>query len=258
MKVKVNKNKSYREKQRKAAAIKAGVNVSSVQTGKYAPDIPDYIIQGLIEQGLGRDEALDFAKQQLLVRTISFNYGDDVRCQMCGRRNYPVAKEGQRLQWSVERSLFLVNRHDFRQQPRPDNSMILCQDCLKHAIEEQYHTNGNFIICNDGSMLGDASSLLISIDLKTENDLYLWLDKKYNLDKEYYSLNTGMEIANWLRNLWKSHALYCNGFLCHDRCYEIMCKHLGLPYNAEEHAIATELYFQPMSAFSPVTDTGKG
>lgn len=258
MKVKVNKNKSYREKQRKASAIKSGVNVSSVQTGKYAPDIPDYIIQGLIEQGFGRDEALDFAKQQLLVRTISFNYGDDVRCQFCGRRNYPEGKDGKRLQWSVERSLFVVNTQDFKQEPRPKNSMILCQDCLKHEIEERYHTNGNFIICNDGSMLGDASGILVSLNMKTENDLYLWLDKKYNLDKEYYSLNTGMEIALWLRNLWQSHALYCNGFLCHDRCYGIMCEHLGIPYNAEEHAIAAELHFAPMRDFPPVTDTRNG
>ena len=187
MKVKVkSKNAAYKAKQKKAAAIKAGTYIPGpVATGKYAPDIPDYIIQGLIDQGLSREEALDFAKQQLLVRTISFDYGDDVRCQFCGRKNYPKEHNGTKLQRHVDRSLFLVNTNNFKMEPQRKTAMILCQDCLKHEIEERYHTGGNFIICNDGNLVDDASSLIVSLNLQEEKDLRLWLNKN----------------ATWTRNI---------------------------------------------------------
>lgn len=259
MKVKIkSKNAAYKEKQRKAAAIKAGTYTPGpTPTGKYAPDVPDYIMEDLLRQGLSREEALDWLKDQLLIRTISFDYGNDVRCQFCGRKNYPEEHNGAKLQWHVDRSLFLVNTNNFKKEPQRKTAMILCQDCLKHEIEERYHAGGNFVICNDGNLLDDASSLIVSLNLHAEKDLQLWLDKKYNLDKEYYSLSTGMEIAEWLRNLWQSHVLNCAGFNCQDRCYGIMCEMLGLPYNAEEHRISCirpHIEFTPAAQVERTTD----
>ena len=62
-----NKNKAYKERQRKAAAIKAGIKVGPEPTDKYENDTPDYIIKDLMRQGLSREEALQFAQDILKI-----------------------------------------------------------------------------------------------------------------------------------------------------------------------------------------------
>lgn len=252
MKAKVNKNKSYREKQRKAAAIKAGVNVSSVATGKYVQDTPDYAIEGLMRQGLTQEEAVQFAQRVVKIRTLAIGYGDDVCCQMCGRKNYPEQKNGKKLEWSVERSLFLVDP-TLTKEPRPHNSMMLCEKCLKEMVEEKFQSDAIYAICNDGTCTESLADhgMVMSMNIDNLDGAFSWVLRKYERDSEYYSIKTGMEIAEWLRNLWKSHLLYAGGFMCHDKCYGMMCEHLGIPFNAEEYAIAAELQIKN---FAPVGD----
>jgi hypothetical protein len=257
-----SKNKAYKEKQRKAAAIKAGIKVGPEPTGKYAKDTPDYAIEDLMRQGLTREEAVELSQRLLKIRTISIDYGDDVCCQMCGRKNYPGQKDGKKLQWSVERSLFLVDP-SLTQVPRPHKSMILCEACLKEEIEKTYHANGTYAICNDGSCTEslEDSGMVMSMNIDTLDGAFAWIKRKYERDSEYYSIKTGMEVAQWLQNLWKSHLLYANGIMCHDKCYGMMCEHLGIPFNAEEYAIAAELQikdFTPVGNGTYATDTGKG
>jgi hypothetical protein len=250
MKAKVNKNRAYREKQRKAASIKAGIKFSDEPTGKYAKNIPDSAIEDIMRQGYTREEAVQLARRMLKVRTINVQYGDDVCCHLCGRKNYPASIDGKELQWTPSRSLFLVEQ-SLTELPRPHNSMILCKDCLDEMIEEKYHANGTFAICNEGVCTAPMSEFAIATSLNMENleRVFSWLMRKYERDSEYYSIKTGMEVAQWLRNLWKSHLLYAGGFMCHDKCYGMMCEHLGIPFNAEEYAIAAELQikdFTPM------------
>lgn len=256
-----SKNKAYKERQRKAAAIKAGIKVGPEPTDKYENDTPDYIIKDLMRQGLSREEALQFAQDILKIRTISVEYGDDVCCQMCGRKNYPESKDGKKLEWSAERSLFLVDPN-LKKVPRPGNSMVLCEACLKEMIEEKYHANGTFALCNDGSCtksLADRGHVM-SMNIDTLDGAFAWIRRKYERDSEYYSIKTGMDIAQWLSNLWKSHLLYAGGFMCHDKCYGMMCEHLDIPFNAEEYAIAAELQiknFAPVGDGTHIIDTSK-
>lgn len=262
MKAKVNKNRAYREKQRKAASIKSGIKVGPEPTGKYAKNIPDYVIEDLMQEGLTREEAVQFARRILKVHTINVQYGDDVCCHMCGRKNYPARKDGKELPWTPERSLFLVEQ-SLTETPRPHNSMIVCEACLKEMIEEKYHANGTYAICNDGVCTEPLSGygLVTSMYIDTLEGVFSWLMRKYKRDSEYYSIKTGMEVAQWLRNLWKSHLLYAGGVMCHDKCYGMMCEHLGIPFNAEECAIAAELQikdFTPMLSGTHTVDTSKG
>lgn len=243
MKVKVSKSRAYREKQKKASAIKSGIKVGPEPTGKYEKNTPDYAIEQLMEQGLTQEEAVQLSQSLLKIRTVAIEYGEDVCCQMCGRKNYPVQKDGKKLQWSVERSLFLVHP-SLTEEPRPHNSTILCEECLKEMIEEQYHANGTYAICNDGTCNDSVSEfgLVVKWDIENMDGVFSWLMRKYERDTEYYSLKTGMEIAQWLRNLWKSHLLYADGVRCQDKCYGMMCEHLGLPFDPVEDKIAAEYY----------------
>ena len=220
MKAKVNKNKSYREKQRKAAAIKAGT---------YLTDVPDYVVEDFVNKfGMSQNEAIEIADDMLKIRTLAVQYGDHVCCHMCGRQNWSeyIGYEKQKREWTVENSLYLV-APNLQDRAARKNSMILCTACLKDAIKKQYNTD-TFALCNDGTCMELlAGQQAMVMNFHDETGLSLWLKRKISRDFEIYNLDTKEDIITCLTQLMESHTLQVNGEVYGvDKCYALANKFL--------------------------------
>ena len=214
-----NKNKAYKEKQRKSAAIKAGT---------YVPPIPDHLIEGVMrEVNMSKEAATQFVGEMLKIRTLAVPYGDKCCCRNCGRQNYPEYKGTQKMEWSPERSLFIVDPQ-LQEEARRETAIVLCEDCLKEEIEKQYHANGTYATYNDGTCTESLEGQKMSVvDFNVRTALRYWLRMKFNKDEVYHTLKCQRDVIDWLSVLLNSMVIKVAGEEYNlAQCYDVAAEFL--------------------------------
>lgn len=196
------------------------------------PPIPD----GLIRK-TGHECNMSYAEAQSVLNNapripaLAVSYGDKVCCHLCGRENWPFWSNfyaGEERKFDIEHAMLLVSP-DLTQYPRPENSIILCHDCLKDEIKSKFHTD-TYTICNDGTCKAMLRGFhRVHLDFENELGLKSWLLRKFERDSEIWENNDKFGIIKALVVMSSSLTLSVNGVECTDsECANIVCQELGI------------------------------
>lgn len=207
-------------------------STTSSRTRTCCPPIPDELIRKTgYECNMSYSEAQNALKNAPQIPTLHVSYGDKVCCHLCGRENWPYWSNfyaGEERKFDMEHAMLLVST-DLNQYPRLENSMILCPECLKHEINNKFHTD-TYAIYNDGTYTGMLRGMHhISLNFESELGLKSWLLRKFERDSEIWENNDGFGITKALVILSSSHILSVNGVVYNIKeCSDIVCQELGI------------------------------
>lgn len=196
------------------------------------PPIPDDLIRKTgYECNMSYSEVQNALNNAPNIPVLHVSYGDKVCCHLCGRENWPYWSNfyaGEERKFDMEHAMLLVST-DLAQYPHRGNSMILCSDCLKREIENQFHTN-TYAIYNDGTCTEMLRGFhRVHLDFENESGLKSWLLRKFERDSEIWDNNDGFGITKALVIMSSSHTLSVNG-LVYDiaECSRLVCHELGI------------------------------
>ena len=152
-----------------------------------------------------------FYDRFVLVPAIAIEFGQEVNCCFCGRQNYPkhAWDKYHAEDFHPDYSFYLVDASELH-EPIPKNSAVMCGRCVKKHINDILHTK-DFALDVKGTCMDNVAEygLFSTLNIEGELGLRMWLENKHHYDSENFDILTGMDVALWLKRLWKTCALYC-------------------------------------------------